>query len=97
QTLDPADYLLDAVSEPARLVPAHGKSWPATRVQVNAVQIKYVAGWANAAAVPAAIKQWMLLQIGAMYENRQSETTAASSVVKLPFADRLLDRYRIWG
>lgn len=96
QTLDPSAYIVDDYSAPARITPAYGSSWPATRVQSNAVLIRYAAGYSNAAAVPQQIKQWMLLQIGAMYENRSSVETVGS-IVEMPFADRLLDAYRVWS
>jgi uncharacterized phiE125 gp8 family phage protein len=96
QTLDPSAYVIDDHSEPARLMPAYGTSWPSVRCQPNAVLIRYQAGYATAADVPAAIKSWMLLQIGAMYENREA-VAAGMTVMALPFVDRLLDPYRVWG
>lgn len=44
--------------------------------------------------VPKAIRQWLLLQIGHYYENRESSTSF--KVEGLPFADRLLDPFREW-
>jgi uncharacterized phiE125 gp8 family phage protein len=44
--------------------------------------------------VPSAIRQWMLLQIGAMYENREAFVTG-TIVSALSFVDRLLDRYTV--
>lgn len=95
-TLDASAYLLDDYSEPARLLPAYGTTWPATRSQANAVLIRYVAGYASAAAVPQEIKSWMLLRIGLLYENRES-AVAGVSIAELPFVDRLLDAYRFWS
>jgi hypothetical protein len=68
--------------------------WPGTRSQAAAVALRYVAGYASAAAVPESIKSWIKLQVGAMYENRQAE--GARQSYALGFADRLLDRYRVW-
>lgn len=96
QTVDPAAYVLDDYSEPARLARVAGASWPHTSCQANAVLIRYTAGYVSALAVPAEIKQWMLLQIGAMYENREAETVGHMQPVVLGFADRLLDRYRVY-
>lgn len=95
-TMDASSYLLDDHSEPARLLPAYGTSWPATRDQANAVLIRYVAGYASAAIVPQEIKNWMLLRIGMLYENRES-VVPGISIAELPFVDRLLDAYRSWG
>ena len=46
----------------------------------------------QAAAVPAAIKQWMLLQLGHLYEHRESASDF--QVYATPFIDGLLDPYR---
>lgn len=57
-------------------------------------KITYTAGaYADAASIPQAIKQWMLLKIGTLYANRESDS--ATIVAKNPFVDGLLDPYRI--
>lgn len=81
----------------AYIYPAYGLSWPETRPQPNAVAVRYVAGYADAASVPQSIKAWIKLMVGAMYENREAETVGGGGVIKLGFADRLLDRYKVWG
>lgn len=96
QTLDPSAYVLDDYSEPARLVPAYGTCWPATRCQENAVLIQYEAGYADAASVPQQIKSWMLLRIGMLYENREG-IVAGVPLAEMPGVDRLLDACRVWG
>lgn len=93
-TLDAAQYVVDAISEPGAVTPAYGASWPFTQAIPNAVQISYTAGYGEATDVPAEIKVWMLVRVGALYENRE-EVAAGQSLVALPIADRLLDRYRI--
>ena len=93
-TLDPSDYLVDAASKPARIAPAYLATWPRTREQLGAVNVRFVAGYGDAGDVPDAIKQWMRLRIGAMYEHREEEV-AVPSIVRLGFADRLLDPYRL--
>ena len=95
-TLDPADTLLDNISEPAYLVPAYGKSWPTARATANAVRVRYVAGYGAAAAVPVAIKQWMKLAIGTMYENRSSVVAGQFAPLPDRFWSALLDPYRIY-
>ena len=55
-----------------------------------------VVGYGDSPAdVPNAIRQWMLLQIGHLYENRES--ASKFKVEALPFVDRLLDPFRTWG
>jgi uncharacterized phiE125 gp8 family phage protein len=95
QTLAGAAYSLDAVSEPAWLLPAYGTTWPATRDQANAVSVDYVAGYGAADAVPEPIKQWMLLAIGDMDDNR--ERSAEKPAVPHNFVAGLLDPFRLWG
>lgn len=96
QTLSNAFYTLDNADEfgPAYVVPVYNGSWPDTRDQINAVALRYLAGYADAASVPESIKSWIKLMVGAMYENRESE--GAMQTHKLGFADRLLDRYKVW-
>lgn len=98
-TLAGSAYSLDNVDDfgPAYVAPAYGAEWPGTREQINAVAVRYVAGYADAASVPAPIKQWMLLQIGAMYANREREAMSNGGAVTLKFADGLLDRYRVYA
>ena len=99
QTLDAAGYAMDNTDDygPAYIVPAHGTTWPSTRDQINAVAVRYVSGYANAAAVPASIKAWIKLTVGAMHANRESEAVGNIGLVTLGFADRLLDRSKVWG
>lgn len=97
QTLDPADYLLDKVSEPGYLVPGVDKAWPDTQDRINAVTVDYTAGYgATAADVPKPLKQWMLLAIGDMYANRNA-TNVGNITTPFDFADALLQPYRMLG
>ena len=96
------DYTLDARSEPARLVPAYGLSWPTTQASIAAVRVVHRAGYSTSAtaataqaAVPAALRQWMLLAVGDMYERRAASSDKPA--VRHDFVDALLDRYRIWS
>jgi uncharacterized phiE125 gp8 family phage protein len=96
-TMDPGDYALDIADDYgfAYVVPAYDTEWPTARDQINAVVVRYVAGYTDAAAVPQAIKSWILLQVGAMYENRESES--AIKTHQIGFADHLLDRYVVFA
>lgn len=96
QTLDASLYSLDSVLLPGWLLPAYNTEWPDTYDTANAVQVRMVCGYATAAAVPAAIKQWILLQVGAMYAQREALATGPSvSAVPGAFVDGLLDPYRL--
>ena len=96
QTLDPATYLVDAISEPARITPAPSTSWPATQNRMNAVQITFTCGYGAAKDVPTGIKNWMLVRLGSLFENREEVAIGQRIVVAdLPFVDRLLDSFRV--
>jgi uncharacterized phiE125 gp8 family phage protein len=89
-TASASDYKTDLISQPARISPDNG--WFGTYETINAVFIRYVAGYANAASVPAPLKHGMLLVIGDMYENR------TDSVKRLPTAaEYLWNPYRVFS
>lgn len=95
---DPINYTVDTVSEPGWIVPA--SSWPTTFDGINAVRIRFRAGYVDTVlstgTVPADIKGAILLYIGALYANREEVGTEGRVPVELPWgADRLLRRRRI--
>jgi uncharacterized phiE125 gp8 family phage protein len=94
QTLAPTEYVVDTNSEPGRVYLAYGKSWPSLRDTPNAIRIRYVAGYAG--AVPEAIKTWIKMRAGTMYDNPQA-IVVGSTVMSIPrdFIDGLLDPYRV--
>ena len=98
QTLSSALYTLtQSDSGFASITPVYGAVWPSMRGDIDGIKVRYVAGYANAASVPDLIKSWVYLQVGAMYENREAEVVERGSAISLGFADRLLDRYRVWS
>lgn len=72
-TLSSAKYYVDTAAEPGQLVLAYGQSWPSfTPMAVNAVEVRFVAGYGSSAAgVPEGLRQAMLLLIGHFYETRE--------------------------
>lgn len=93
QTLDPQDYLLDEVSEPGYVVPAYGRTWPATQDRINAVTVDYQAGYEQPSAVPLPIIQWILMAATDLYERRGR--SGERQVLPLDFAEDLIADYRI--
>lgn len=89
-TLATDQYTVDTKTEPARITPAYGLSWPTARCQLNAVYVEFAAGWASAADVPRGIKQAMLLMIGRWYATREADNAVPTA------ADALLNMHR-WG
>jgi len=86
QTVDSDDYTVDTITPPGWVVPDSSFSWPATMDAVNAVKVRFVAGYSS---VPAAIKAAMLLMVADLYENREpviigqtvNETRAVQSLL----------------
>lgn len=95
-TIASSQYTVDTVSEPGRLLPAYGYSWPTTRDDVAAVQVRYYAGYGEPNAVPEPIKTYIKLMVGTMFLNRETEITEGTKV-QLGFADALLAPYRMWS
>ncbi len=54
------------------------------------VEVIYQAGFGSTDTIPPEIKQWILVQIGSMYENRESY---GKQLEKIPYVDALLARY----
>lgn len=56
------------------------------------IEVIYQAGFGDTTAIPHEIKQWILVQIGSMYENRESY---GKQLEKIPYVDALLARYLV--
>lgn len=83
QTLSTDVYEVNAFVEPATLERKYGQSWPA--VQTGSIRVNFTAGYSTPDDVPHALKQWMLLAIGTMYENREQATAmGAGGFYELP-------------
>jgi uncharacterized phiE125 gp8 family phage protein len=72
------DFIVDADSEPGRLDFAYNKLWPAVTLRpMAAVKIRYTAGYgAAASAVPAVVKDAIMLYCSYRNENRTAEVDA---------------------
>lgn len=94
QTLDPTTYKVDNDSEPARIVPTYGNQWPATRDEINSVRVRFVCGYGDSTGtVPVCVRQWMLLNVADLYENRELTQVGPRMTVvdAATIADGLLD------
>lgn len=96
RTWDPGLYQVDTTSEPARLLPAPGTGWPATRRQMEAVTVTYRAGQ-PAATVPRAITTAMLLLVGHWYANREAVSVGGTVTEQPLTVEMLLAPYRVWS
>lgn len=96
QTMDAADYAVYTASEPAFIRPAYGTCWPSTRCVPESVVVRFTCGYGDAGSdVPMPIKQWLLLKVAHLYENREMIITG-TIVDKTPFIENLLSPFRIW-
>jgi hypothetical protein len=86
-------YAVDLNSEPARIVPANGGTWPyIDSYSPGSITITFRTGEWDADTVPASVKQAMLLLIGHWYANREAVTE--NKLTTLPLAvDCLLSRW----
>jgi uncharacterized phiE125 gp8 family phage protein len=100
QTLDASNYQLLAgggsFAQPPALVEAYDRTWPSTRGHHEDVRIRYSAGYGAPSAVPAGLRQVMLLLIAHLYENR--EATAPVALQALPLGvTALVSPYVVFG
>jgi len=103
QIFDPASYFVDNVSDPYGWVVPVTSGWPSTFDAINAVRIRFVAGYSPTtdsppnltSNIPASIKAAMLLHIGSLYSYRENVVVGLITS-KLPFAsEQLLRPYRV--
>jgi uncharacterized phiE125 gp8 family phage protein len=93
QTLGAAVYQTDMKADPGRLVRDPDESFPATSLLVNAVTIRFTAGYGLANDVPEDIRLALLLLAGHWYEHR--EDTAMAAIQRIPMgAEPLLWPHR---
>lgn len=78
QTLAASEYQVDDVSEPGRVLPAFGKSWPATSSRVNAVTVDYRVGYgATHEAIPGDVKSYILGMLALRFDPPAAGAEAA--------------------
>lgn len=92
------DYKVDATSEPARIVPAYGESWPSTRDEIDAVTVVAKCGYgATAASVPKTLKLAAKLLAAHWYERRTgAEYLQGATLSEIPMGIKaLVEPYRM--
>jgi uncharacterized phiE125 gp8 family phage protein len=95
-TLNSNRYVVDTAGEPGRIALVYGATFPTTILQpINAIKIRYVAGYGGASAVPDNYKAAIKLVLAHLYENR--EEVSFQSASKLPLgAESILLMNRGW-
>lgn len=95
-TWAPANYIVDADSEPGRIALADGITWPAVTLQrIAGIRIRYLAGYGAADSVPEDIKFAILLTVGDFYNNREDSALPPEDAKLIPAARALLNPYRV--
>jgi len=67
-------YQLDNKSLINKIINKYNQEFPEIDTVPNAVKVTFVAGWANAAAVPASIKTAIKIMVAQMFEHREGLT-----------------------
>lgn len=95
-TLGASVYQVDTLSEPGRVLLAPDQVWPATQSGRRlAVEITYVVGYANAAAIPPDVLDALYLWIGDRDQFRES--LSESVVTSIPAGvEALLAPHRVF-
>jgi uncharacterized phiE125 gp8 family phage protein len=82
-TLATTAYIVDTVNQPGRIALRTRQAvWPlpsSSLREINAIVVKYVAGYATQADVPQRVKQAILLIIGQWNENREAAISGTIS------------------
>ena len=90
-----AYYQVDIDSEPGRVAPASGESWPeADSERFDAVIIQYLCGYGIASAVPAHIKLAIMVLCKHWYDRGSIDNAALSGATRHSF-DALIGKERI--
>lgn len=100
QTYDSSLYTVDDRSTPARIVPAYGTNWLATRAVPNAVVVQFTCGYGNPDAsapvdpvsmIPDTTKTAMLQLIAHWYDNPEMVAADRGDIVLPEHMQMLLD------
>lgn len=99
QTFASSNYHVDTAGEPGGVVLKTGYTWPSDTLQaVNGVRVRFVAGWASTANIPATLVHGVKLLLGHLYENREGIVVGQGiSLAELPMGIKyLLDAERVF-
>lgn len=89
QTMDTADYQLDNIDLDARL--RFSETYTVYEDKMNAVEIEFTTGWADAASVPKDLKDAIIWIASKRYLNPEN----AGKEIDLSPADNVLRNYRV--
>lgn len=101
QTLPTTSYVVDDSTKPARIALTSTGNWPTISNEFKSIRIRFRAGYLDqtvspaVSAVPGQIKAAILLLVGSLYENRETEVVG-TVVNRLPVFENLLRPYRVY-
>lgn len=94
QTLSASDYRVDATSEPGRIEPAYGVTWPTLRDAIGNVSIVHSCGYGStSASVPEAIHHAIAMLVAHWAINREASLIGTISKSLEHAIEDLLDPY----
>ena len=81
-TLPSTEYSFDGTSNPPVLGLNYLRTWPSVTLRpLNPVEIQFVAGYPDAAAVPARLKNAILMILATLYRHRPTVTVGNSAAI----------------
>ena len=97
ETVPESTYVVDPDSEPGRIFLRSGQVWPLHALQPGSVRVNFTCGHGTSAgAVPAGLKNWMLMRIRGLWEHRAESVEVLRGRMEKPsFVDGLLDPFTI--
>lgn len=95
-TFSSTNYLVDTYTRPGRIRLKSTAAWPSVDLrEINGFVVRFVAGYgAAAAAVPAPLRQAILLYVGHWYENREPILT--TGMMPMALQKTIDDLLRNW-
>jgi len=85
---------VDVYRTPGRITLKRGQTWPVALRANNAIEIVYVAGYANAAAIPMTMKR-AVKQLAAFMYNHRGDDCDASQAFSDSGAASLVDQFKV--
>lgn len=96
QTLDPANYRVDTIRAPGRVVFKRATAFPSLYDDSQTIVVRYTAGYgAEMHTVPEPIRQWIIVRVVTRDAFREAFTEREAHELPGRFIDGLLDPYRI--
>lgn len=98
QTLATSAYTVDTKHARARIVPAYGTVWPTVRDQINAVTVRFVAGYGNAGtACPAWVRHAIKLLLEDAFYGPEFAKKARERALSMLAARKLREVQRVYN